>query len=38
MHLHVYTIKIKPVLILQLGPKVGGLGGASVDRKFIYSR
>lgn len=21
-----------------LGPKVGGLGGASVDRKFIYSR
>lgn len=34
-----YTqLKLNLYLILQLGPKVGGLGGASVDRKFIYSR
>lgn len=42
LHAYVYTLlvlfKINRYFILQLGPKVGGIGGASVDRKFIYSR
>lgn len=42
LYVYVYILlvlfKINWYFILQLGFKVGGIGGVSVDRKFIYSR